>query len=149
MFTFQWNLPPSHNILVSIALVLLIRLGRLLLLIWWRGVRRSHTGTPAALGLWSVILEGGGVKLDNLWNKKKQKQNQLCWLAFGKHTRVIINKTNKAQASHFCSTASYYSSVVKRRMQNTDVKVLITNWIATKPPTWGNGCPTGTGKLLR
>ena len=43
----------------------------------------------------------GGSKLENLWNKKTQI-NSVGW----QHTRVDNNKTNKAQASHFCSSAS-------------------------------------------
>ena len=47
---------------------------------------------------------GGGVKWKNLWNtKKKPKINSVGW----QHTRVDNNKTNKAQASRFCSTASH------------------------------------------
>ena len=49
---------------------------------------------------------GGGVKL-GIYNKKKKKLeiNSVGW----KYTRD--NKTNKARASRFCSTASRHSSV--------------------------------------
>ena len=43
---------------------------------------------------------GGGIKFENLWNKKPQI-NSVGW----QHTRVDNNKTNKAQAGRFCSTA--------------------------------------------
>ena len=44
-------------------------------------------------------LWGGGVKL-KIYETKKKVQNQLCcW----QHMRANNNKTNKAQASRFCS----------------------------------------------
>ena len=55
-----------------------------------------------------VILAwgGGGVKLENLWNKKSP--NQLCWQT----TQELIT-TKQTKASRFCSTASHHSSVRK------------------------------------
>ena len=51
---------------------------------------------------------GGGVKMENLWNKKPQI-NSVGW----QHMRVRVDnsKTNKAQDSRFSSTASHHSSV--------------------------------------
>ena len=51
----------------------------------------------------SGMVWGGGVKLDNFWNKKKQ--SQISSLT----THEGYNKTNKAQASRFCSTISWNS----------------------------------------
>mgnify|MGYP003571757131 CR=1 FL=1 len=53
---------------------------------------------------------GGGVSKTGKY--MQQRLNQLCWL----HRRVENNKTNKAQASRFCSTASHHSSIREMEM---------------------------------
>ena len=51
----------------------------------------------------------GGRKLENLWNKKRKIN-----LFLADNTRVDNNKTNKAQASRFCSTAYHWVAISKR-----------------------------------
>ena len=62
------------------------------------GIKRS--GCRGKRVKWS---KGGGSKFMN-----KKGPNQLCWLTT---TRVHNSKTNKAQASRFCSTASHHSKL--------------------------------------
>ena len=50
---------------------------------------------------------GGGGKIE-----KFTKRTQIKYVGW-QHTRVYYNKTNKAQASRFCSTTSHHSSVRK------------------------------------
>ena len=75
-------------------------------------LNRKNIASP-----WSPILMmfafipytwGGGGKKKEIYEAKKKAQiNSVGW----QHKRVDNNKTNKAQASRFCSTASHHSSV--------------------------------------
>ena len=51
-----------------------------------------------------MMVVVGGSKIGKFM--KQKSPNQLCWLATLQHIRVDNSKTNKAQASRFCSTAS-------------------------------------------
>ena len=64
------------------------------------------------LGVGTSFWGGGGSKIGKIMKQKKPKSTLL---ADTQHTRAENNnKTNKAQASHFCRTASHHSSKWER-----------------------------------
>ena len=77
-------------------------------------------------GLHAALLRsegGGGVKLENIWIKKAQI-NSVDW----QHTRVDNNKTNKAQDSRFCSTASHHLCNIYETNKNPESTLLAKHW---------------------
>ena len=58
------------------------------------------------IGVKVLLTNRREVKLEINETKKKRQINSVGW----QHTRVYNNKTNKAKASRFCSTASHHSN---------------------------------------
>ena len=96
---------------------------------------------------------GGGVKLENLWNKKRPKQTLLADNTWGLITKKQtkprpvasaaphpITPTNKAQASRFCSTTSHHSN------KQSPGQSLLQHRIPSLQ--WGGGVNSETVKWL-
>ena len=76
---------------------------------WRKGTNHKQSETPNKQKL---DLEGGGEYNWKINETKKAQINSAGW----QRKRVDNNRTNKAQASGFCSTSFHHSSV--RKMEN-------------------------------